>query len=288
MLVTKSHKGFTLIELLVVIAIIAILAAILFPVFAKAREKARQTSCQSNLKQIGLGFVQYTNDYDEKFPAAVNWASAIYPYEKSTNVFHCPDDTNTANATSSPLSYAVNSNLAGNNQAILSSPSVTVLATEFASESVNMASSSDSYVYSMTNGANVSPNAIFTVGTLTAAAANNNPGGSAGTYATSPAPGSAAGPFNNAQVWGVGILGNSASTTAIHDPSIFFLAADSHVKLLRPEKVSAGYDNAGGAASSQLPLPSAAQSSGTWSAAANQASGTAALGSTFTMTFSEI
>jgi prepilin-type N-terminal cleavage/methylation domain-containing protein len=62
---STSKKGFTLIELLVVIAIIAILAAILFPVFAKAREKARQASCQSNEKQLGLGFIQYTQDYDE-------------------------------------------------------------------------------------------------------------------------------------------------------------------------------------------------------------------------------
>ena len=63
------RRGFTLIELLVVIAIIAILAAILFPVFAKAREKARQASCQSNEKQLGLAFLQYVQDNDEKFPA---------------------------------------------------------------------------------------------------------------------------------------------------------------------------------------------------------------------------
>jgi len=64
----NSKKGFTLIELLVVIAIIAILAAILFPVFAQAREKARAISCTSNLKQIGLGLLQYTQDNDEQFP----------------------------------------------------------------------------------------------------------------------------------------------------------------------------------------------------------------------------
>src|SRR5512137_1152715 len=63
-----KRRAFTLIELLVVIAIIAILAAILFPVFAKAREKARQSSCQSNLKQIGLAFMQYAQDYDEQYP----------------------------------------------------------------------------------------------------------------------------------------------------------------------------------------------------------------------------
>jgi len=66
----RSRKAFTLIELLVVIAIIAILAAILFPVFAQAREKARQTSCLSNTKQLGLGFMMYTQDYDEMFPAS--------------------------------------------------------------------------------------------------------------------------------------------------------------------------------------------------------------------------
>jgi len=63
-----TKRGFTLIELLVVIAIIAILAAILFPVFAKVREKARQTSCLSNEKQLGLAITQYVQDYDEKLP----------------------------------------------------------------------------------------------------------------------------------------------------------------------------------------------------------------------------
>ena len=93
----QKNRGFTLIELLVVIAIIAILAAILFPVFAKAREQARATSCKSNLKQIMLGIGMYTQDYDETFPQGGNsgsapsrWHDKIAPYVKNRGVFMCP------------------------------------------------------------------------------------------------------------------------------------------------------------------------------------------------------
>ncbi|NPV48150.1 MAG: DUF1559 domain-containing protein [Armatimonadetes bacterium] len=94
------RRGFTLIELLVVIAIIAILAAILFPVFAKAREKARQTSCQSNLKQLVSACLQYAQDYDERLPAVyrwngerticVWWADQIQPYVGNYQILVCP------------------------------------------------------------------------------------------------------------------------------------------------------------------------------------------------------
>jgi prepilin-type N-terminal cleavage/methylation domain-containing protein len=114
----KYHKknAFTLIELLVVIAIIAILAAILFPVFARARENARRTSCLSNLKQLGLATMQYTQDYDEKmpplfivtgqpYPDNINWLGAgiwswqqiIYPYHKSVQISFCPSGKGTVN-----------------------------------------------------------------------------------------------------------------------------------------------------------------------------------------------
>jgi prepilin-type N-terminal cleavage/methylation domain-containing protein/prepilin-type processing-associated H-X9-DG protein len=105
---TRFRKGFTLIELLVVIAIIAILAAILFPVFAQAREKARETSCLSNLKQLDLGMLMYAQDYDETLPqwqwgrsyasgsgpaknnGTTIWWNAIYPYVKNVQVYACP------------------------------------------------------------------------------------------------------------------------------------------------------------------------------------------------------
>ena len=97
-----SRKGFTLIELLVVIAIIAILAAILFPVFARARDKARQASCQSNLKQIGLSIMMYAQDYDETLPAFrfdyggdssaryFGFFDAVGPYTQNVDIYICP------------------------------------------------------------------------------------------------------------------------------------------------------------------------------------------------------
>ncbi len=126
-------RGFTLIELLVVIAIISILATILFPVFARARENARRTSCLSNLKQMGLGVVMYTQDYDERYPMAFSvqpqipapgswggsagayqwfWQHQIYPYTKSKQIYYCP---NGDSSVTSPYyaHYGANANVIG-------------------------------------------------------------------------------------------------------------------------------------------------------------------------------
>lgn len=113
-----SRYGFTLIELLVVIAIIAILAAILFPVFARARENARRTSCSSNLRQVGLAVKQYLQDSDDKYPLIwvsstgpytagnpYGWADAIQPYMKSTQLLQCPSESGGPNSDPSADGY---------------------------------------------------------------------------------------------------------------------------------------------------------------------------------------
>ncbi len=134
----RAYVAFTLIELLVVIAIISILAAILFPVFAQARERARQTACLSNLKQTGLAILQYNQDFDENYPVSfyqapsgafsasqtpVSWPRIVQPYLKNTQVFRCPSDasesgnvpgTGDTPATRYPVSYAYNYFLGGN------------------------------------------------------------------------------------------------------------------------------------------------------------------------------
>ena len=145
-----SRRAFTLIELLIVIAIIAILAAILFPVFARARENARRASCQSNLKQIGLGIMQYTQDYDEQMPPrlvsaspSMTWKDIIQPYVKSIQIFACPSNPIAKEVTlqstfNAPAGYNPNSshslavfgNTGAYSMAVLQYPATTVAVCE--------------------------------------------------------------------------------------------------------------------------------------------------------------
>lgn len=140
--------GFTLIELLVVIAIISILAAILFPVFAQAREKARQTSCLNNEKQITLGILQYIQDWDEAFPvsvinrsvsppadALIGWADAIQPYVKSLAVYQCPSEPAPASLDPRAAGYTdywINKNASDGGQVLpeCKNPAITLLVGE--------------------------------------------------------------------------------------------------------------------------------------------------------------
>ena len=264
-----ASQGFTLIELLVVIAIIAILAAILFPVFAKAREKARQSTCASNEKQIGLGFIQYVQDYDEQYPThggssafaqtfslGNGWAGQIYPYVKSKAVFTCPDDgTNNGFAGSTEFSYAYNFNIpngvtnptawspgarVGINAAgsALTAPASTVLVLEltkgvgFLNGDTTEVASASPYASPSSNGWDISVGASAGVNNYSPLST-----GYMGSRTTS------AFGFYNAAPFAGSTQGNGVITTppdGIHTSGSNFLLCDGHVKWLRGSQVSSG------------------------------------------------
>jgi prepilin-type N-terminal cleavage/methylation domain-containing protein/prepilin-type processing-associated H-X9-DG protein len=297
---SPQRRGFTLIELLVVIAIIAILAAILFPVFAKAREKARQISCASNEKQIGLAILQYVQDSDEHFPPGLGgttagaalgqgWAGQVSPYQKSTGLVKCPDDSTGTTAASGstpalyPVSYAFNSNLsgAGNSGALasLGATASTVMLCEVEG------------VTSAVNQVDESANTSGVTGsqTLVSPSCNGLPSGTGNGNGSAPTAGGIFDTYGSTNAdtgtaqYYTGVLngqnnatggGTYHAATGLHTDGSNFLLGDGHVKFMRGSAVSAG-TNAGTATNTQ------GQTTGA-------AAGTGALNAPLSATFSAI
>lgn len=243
--VDRRRRAFTLIELLVVISIIAVLAAILFPVFARARENARRSSCLSNMKQLGLAFMQYTQDYDEQlpingstssYPGSSSWDVAIAPYTgvkvgggASPAIFRCPSDT----AIETKSSYAIpwngmhapgstptfvfgttlkpdgssySANFTGVKLASIPHPATTIMLAELPSSLPGIPSSDPLYV-------------------------NNSFGNYSNSYVTGPVGGTA-----NKQ-------DKSRPGKPIHLDGWNYLFSDGHVKWMRPEQTMIGVTN---------------------------------------------
>lgn len=245
-----AKQGFTLIELLVVIAIIGLLAAILFPVFARVRERARQSACASNLRQIGLAIAQYTQDYDELMPCGpfysgananiynghgAGWATQVVDYIKNYQIFMCPDDEKVAGVNKYQISYDGNSNTFGGKKHLntFTSPARTVMLSEIEKFPYAL---TDGYLYDQCPTWNGLAYAFQSSGL------NNVWGGS-----------------GNSPVTGWRADYTDGDQFGRHSDGANYLLADGHVKWFLGSSVSPG-ENAASA--------NAAQVHGTWGTAA--------------------
>jgi len=319
--IRNRSNGFTLIELLVVIAIIAILAAILFPVFAKAREKARQASCQSNERQVGLAILQYVQDYDEHFPcgeqfttapnngSGIGWAGTVQNYIKSTGVFKCPDDSTATNGLFVPDSYAANSNLigttAGGALASLGAPASTVMVVEITGVQADLSDPTEGTLkngqaYGGAPGSNMmSAVADGMTGSHSTApeAGTQAADGLFATWAAENSTGPSAGNGgNDAEQYDTGNIGGRwqnpttvpsdfAAATGRHTDGANYLGGDGHVKYELPSKISGG-QNATAADCPQGAGDNFPVGADCGAVAVNQAGGTS--DSNFALTFSTI
>ncbi|HEY3333508.1 MAG TPA: DUF1559 domain-containing protein [Capsulimonadaceae bacterium] len=249
----NRRKAFTLIELLVVIAIIAILAAILFPVFATAREKARQTTCASNEKQIGIAFIQYIQDYDERYPFGQGgcgaypgrgWVGVLWPYIKAKGAIACPSDLN---ANLANFSYGYNTNLAGKGQAM------TVTVTDFCGSTVSVGVAAQAAQL-------VAPARTVMVHEMssafgTTAWTTSSDFQSASSYGLGPGFFGGNEWYTTGQMRGmIPVTGPPTTGGALrsvdgrHNAGSNFLLADGHVKWFKPNNVSAGQNVGNGQA----------------------------------------
>lgn len=246
----KTGRGFTLIELLVVIAVIAIIAAILFPVFGKAREKARQTTCASNLRQLGLAAQQYVTDNDERLPSPVlttnsgvnwcaGWAGKLYAYTKSTSVYKCPDDDMepllSGVTVLYPLSYGCNTALLNYQFGIdsytpaLNAPAKTVMLYEIGRRNDGLFGSVANVTDPQESGGDISYYATCGDGVINITWVGDHVARNGSSYATGYLGGRRPDP------------GVFESANGRHSDGSNYLLADGHVKWLRGSQVSSGW-----------------------------------------------
>jgi len=245
----ESRKGFTLIELLVVVAIIAILAAILFPVFAKVREKARQTSCSSNLKQLALGLLQYTQDFDETYPNSNDqygegWASRIYPYVKNGGLYGCPSDPTSPEAGYVKVSYAGNANMFA--RPVTAADSYPLMWAGWApilSLAQQTAPANTVMLFEIQNNghcAGGSPVPGVKVDDPLETSSGTAFGNINGLVGGKPLTGCVGAVYATGNIAGYALTNAAGKTAGVHTDGANYAASDGHVKWLKPNAVSGG------------------------------------------------